>query len=270
MTLREIEKILAGAGIEAAKHEAMLIAARVSGRSAASLLAEPELLIDDGALVPIVTKRRERYPLQYLLGEWEFCGLDFKVTPDCLIPRADSEILAEEAARRLSHGGRILDLCTGTGCILASALKLSGNTHGYAVELYPAAAEVARENFARHSLTVELTVGDATTDLYGDNEKFDVITANPPYVTAAEMEKLDPEPRFEPRTALTDGGNGLSIIRAIIKIYRSHLADGGVMLIEHGAYQSAAVGAIADEYAMDHETLRDYGGHDRVAVLTRR
>lgn len=267
MTLREIEKRLMVSGIDGAMHEALLIAEHFTNKSAALLLAEPDA--DLGQAVPedVLRQRCGRYPLQYLLGEWEFCGMPFKLTPDCLIPRPDTEILVEAAVKHLPKGGRILDLCTGTGCVLAAALKLSGNTHGTAVELYPAVAEIARENFARFGLDVRLTVGDATADLFGGAEKFDVITANPPYVTADEMHGLEAELAFEPRTALTDGGDGLSIIREIIRVYGAHLSEGGVMLIEHGASQAAEVAVIARENGLTHSTLRDYGGHDRVAVM---
>lgn len=269
MTLREIEKRLRESGIDGAMHEALLIAEHFTNKSAALLLAEPDA--DLGQAIPedVLSQRCGRYPLQYLLGEWEFCGMPFRVTPDCLIPRPDTEILVEAAVRHLPKNGRLLDLCTGTGCILAAVLKLSGNTCGDAVELYSAVADVARENFRRHSLDVRLIIGDATADLFGDAEKFDVITANPPYVTAEEMHGLDPELAFEPKTALTDGGDGLSIIRGIIRSYKDHLSEDGVMLIEHGASQAEAVGAIAFENGLDHSTLRDYGGHDRVAVLSR-
>ena len=267
MTVREIEKRLADAGVTEARTEARLIAEYVSGKSAASLLADPSFDVSGERLDEIVARRCERYPLQYLLGEWEFCGLPFTVTPDCLIPRPDSEIIAEKAALLLKKGGRILDLCTGTGCILAAALKLSGNTRGTAVDLFPGVCEVAVKNLSRLGLDCEVITGDATTDLFGEGVTFDVITANPPYVTAEEMTELDPELAYEPETALTDGGDGLSIIEKIIEIYKNHLADGGTMLIEHGASQAADVAAIAEKNGMTSEVLRDYGGHDRVTVI---
>lgn len=270
MTVREIEKALAKCGIDEARTEARLIAEHLSGKSAASLLADPSFDISGDRLDEIITRRRERYPLQYLLGEWEFCGLPFTVTPGCLIPRPDSEILAEKAAAVLPESGKILDLCTGTGCILAAALKLSGNTRGTAVDLFPGVCEVAVKNLARLSLDCEVITGDATTDLFPADVKFDVITANPPYVTADEMKTLSPELSFEPEAALTDGGDGLSIIRKIIEIYKNHLAPGGTMLIEHGASQAADVAAIAEKNGMTSEVLRDYGGHDRVTVMKKK
>ena len=270
MTVREIEKRLADAGIEEAAYEARLIGSHFSEKSAAWLLAQPDTEISGDEVEAFVSRRCGRYPLQYLLGEWEFAGMTFSLTEDCLIPRADSEVIAEAAAKRLKKGGKILDLCTGTGCILAAVLKLSGNTGGTAVELYPNTASVARHNLARLGFDCEVITGDATKDLFPPVEKFDVITANPPYVTADEMKTLDAELYYEPENALTDGGDGLSVIRGIITAYKDHLSPGGVLIIEHGAAQAAAVEKIARENGMTYEKIKDYGGHDRGAELRRR
>lgn len=269
MTLREIEDALLSYGIESAKNEALLIASRVSGLTPAYVYADRTRDYRGDELDFILAKRKERYPLQYLLGEWEFCGYPFTVTPDTLIPRPDTEIIAETAARLLPAGGRILDLCTGTGCILAAALMLSGNRAGTAVELYPRTAEVARKNFGRLGLDVEVVTGDATADLFPPGALFDVITANPPYVTKEEMASLEPELSYEPEAALTDGGDGLSVTGKIIEVYKDHLAPDGVMVIEHGYAQSASVISIAEKNGMSAEVLRDYGGNLRGAVLRR-
>ena len=270
MTLREIEKELGSYGIVSAKSEALIIACHVSGLSPAHVYADSAHDYSGFLLENILKKRKDRYPLQYMIGEWEFCGLPFRVTPDCLIPRPDSEILAEKAASLLPQGGSILDLCTGTGCILAAALRLSGNTRGTAVDLFPAVCEVARKNFEDLSLSCEVITGDVTTDLFPSDVRFDIITANPPYVTADEMISLEPELSFEPAAALTDGGDGLSIIRKIIEIYSRHLSDGGTMLIEHGYRQADAVSAIAGANGMEAETVKDYGGNDRVSVMKKK
>ena len=270
MTASEIEKRLKAAGIENARHEAMLIVGHFSSKSAAELLLNPQTEIIGDDAEAFVRRRCERYPLQYLFGEWEFCGMPFTLTEDCLIPRPDSEIVAETAAKHLARGGKVLDLCTGTGCILAAVLKLSGNTRGCAVELYPKTADVARKNLARLGFECEVIVGDATTDLFPPDEKFDVITANPPYITAEEMLTLEPELAYEPEKALTDGGDGLSIIRGIIKEYKNHLTDDGVMVIEHGAGQAGSVAKIALDCGLTTATVKDYGGHDRAALLTKK
>lgn len=270
MTVSEIESFLSSLGIESALSEAYIIASKLTGKSYAMLRADRNLDISGDELDRILEKRKERYPLQYLIGEWEFCGLPFKVTKDTLIPRPDTEIIAEKAASLLKPCGSILDLCTGSGCILAAALRLSSNRKGTAVELFPDTAKVAAENFSALGLDVETIVGDATTDLFGEEVTFDVITANPPYVTADEMNDLEPELSFEPHAALTDDGDGLSVIRKIIEVYKNHLASDGAMIIEHGYRQSDSVIEIANENNLSAEVLTDYGGNKRGVVLTHR
>lgn len=271
MTLAEIRKKLADAGIENASFEAELLVCSILRISSAKLLADPRGTdYSHPDLDAAVEKRAGRYPLQYILGSWEFCGLEFKVNENCLIPRPDTEVIVEEAVKCLKPGGRLLDLCTGSGCIAASVLHYTKNTTAAAVELYPETAALARENIASLGLADRCTVltGDATLDLFAPEEKFDVITSNPPYVTMEEMTSLEPELAYEPSHALTDGGDGLRILSAIVRIYKNHLADGGVMILEHGWRQADAAADIARENGMRYRCLYDYGGNTRGAVLT--
>lgn len=268
MTVSEITAILKNAGIEEATHESLLIMEHFSGKSRAYLMADKNFSLSSEEMEKAISKRCERYPLQYIFGTWEFCGLPFIVNENCLIPRPDTEVIVETAIKLLPKGGKVIDLCTGSGCILAATLKLSGNTNGVAVELYHETAEVARQNFSALGLyDVTVIEGDATTDLFSDDVKFDVITANPPYVTAEEMLSLEPELSTEPRHALTDEGDGLSILQKIIEIYRHHLAPAGAMILEHGYKQGNDIQKIAESFGMTYESISDYGGNIRGAVL---
>ncbi len=270
MTLSEITEILKKAGVENAAFEAAQLICHFAGVSRARLLAEdPRRSWESDGLAEAVAKRAARMPLQYILGQWEFYGLPFFVSEDCLIPRPDTEILAERAIACLPEGGRLLDLCTGSGCIPAAVLTNRAHTTGVAVELYPETARIAEKNLCDLGLNRRCTLllGDATTDLFSEEEVFHVITANPPYVTAEEMESLSPELAFEPSHALTDGGDGLSIIEAIVRIYKNHLVRGGVMLLEHGWRQGEAVKQIAERQGMTCRAIKDYGGNVRVAEL---
>jgi len=270
MTLSEIAKKLSHAGIDDADFEASLLVCHFMNISRASLLADGRMKdYASEELEEAVNRRCTRYPLQYIIGKWEFFGLEFEVNENCLIPRPDTEILCEEAVKRLRHGGKLLDLCTGSGCIAAAVLHSTRNTTGRAVELYPETAALAAKNIKNLGLAnrCEVITGDACTDLFPADEKFDVIASNPPYVTAEEMQKLEPELDSEPAHALTDGGDGLSIIEAIVRIYSRHLADGGVMLIEHGASQAEAVKRIAEGHGLSCRCIKDYGGNDRCSVM---
>ncbi len=268
MTRREIQKRLAEAGIVDARGEGDLLISRCTGVTPAQILANPTADYDSEALAKAVARRCTHYPLQYLFGEWEFYGLTLTVSEDCLIPRPDTEILVEEAIRHLPEGGKMLDLCTGSGCIAAAVLRNVPGAVGLAVDVSPGAAAMAEKNLRRHGLLLRCPVmlGDVREDCLPPGSMFDVITANPPYITAAEMAELEPELSYEPEIALTDGGDGLSLICGILKNYTPHLRPGGVMLIEHGWRQADAVREMFRQYGMESRTLRDYGGNDRVTV----
>jgi len=270
MTVREIAASLSAAGIESAFHEALLLCERFTGESGAVLRASLDKPLPESLLLTAaVEKRCRRYPLQYIFGEWDFMGLPFAVSENCLIPRSDTEILCEYIIKHAPQKSKLLDLCTGSGCILASVLHYRKDMTGTAVELYPETLCMAEENFFRLGVSdrIRAILGDATTDLLGDDEIFDVISANPPYVTAEEMETLEPELAAEPAHALTDGGDGLSILKAIIDCYIPHLSEGGFMILEHGASQSSAVLCYAEAKGLSAHPLKDYGGNTRAAVI---
>ncbi len=274
MTVREIEAALRNAGIEDALWEALLLAEHFTGRSATLWRADRDVEIASPALTEAVKKRASRYPLQYIFGTWEFMGLPFRVDEDCLIPRPDTEILVEaaiEEIRRMGASVRVLDLCTGSGCILASVLHHCPGTVGTAVELYPAAMAIAQKNFVSLGLSerIRTITGDIRENLLPAGDLYDVILSNPPYVTTAEMAELAPELAYEPVCALTDGGDGLSLYRAIFENYLPHLAPAGLLLLEHGAAQSEAVLAMARDYGLTGKALYDYGGNARCAYLRR-
>lgn len=277
MTVRQIAACLEAHGIGDALWEALLLAEHFTGRSRSLWRADMDTDIPVPALGEAVGKRSTRYPLQYLLGAWEFMGLPFVVREGCLIPRPDTEILAEaaiEAANvvlRTKGSVRVLDLCTGSGCILASVLHYCPAAEGVAVDLYPDALAVAEENFTRLGLTNRVTLlqGDVRKDIFPPEEQFDLILSNPPYVTADEMTVLEPELAHEPATALTDGGNGLSLYEAILQNYLPHLTEGGTILFEHGAAQSNAVLKMGKACGLTGKALYDYSGHKRCAVLRR-
>ena len=274
MTVPAITRLLTAAGIDPAdaRSEARLLVSHFTGKPASYLLANPAEDFDVPALAEAVEKRAGRYPLQYIIGTWEFYGLPFAVNEHTLIPRPDTELIAEAAIRHAPENGRILDLYTGSGCIAAAVLAHRPSSRGTAVDLYPETLRAAEENLTSLGLAGRCTFlcGDATADLFDPSVFFDVIVSNPPYVTADEMNDLEPELSFEPAHALTDGGNGLSILKNIIEIYRHHLAPNGVMILEHGWKQSDAVREIAVNNGMTHEKITDYGGNIRGAVLKTR
>ncbi len=278
MTLNEIVSILEGAGIPSALNEACILASHFTGKSRAILLCDRgSPLTDDPVtaetLKTAVERRTAREPLQYIIGKWDFMGLTFEVTPECLIPRADTELLCELAIEKLPKDGRFLDLCTGSGCIAIAVAHERPDVNVSALEKYHPTIEVAKRN-CRNILgdgRITFVEADVTSHLaafgYFGGEKFDFIAVNPPYVTVSEMETLEPELSKEPRHALTDEGDGLSIIREMIHIYPMFLSPGGIFAVEHGSAQGEAVRSLFFEAGHVSTTLRDLSGNERVTYM---
>lgn len=273
MTLRTIEAALTNAGIpaEAAAFEARLLTAHFTGISHAMLLTMRDEELVSPALANALARRCKREPLQYILGTWEFMGLPFTVSPDCLIPRPDTETLVEAALDRLPIGARVADLCTGSGCIGISLAHYRKDITVTAVELYENTASAAERNARDLAVSDRFTVvrGDVTKKIFPDGTVFDMIVANPPYIAFNEMEALAPEIAYEPRAALTDEGDGLSVIRGVLKTAGDTLTKDGTLLMEFGAAQGKHVLALAESMHFTGEILRDAAGHDRVLVARR-
>ena len=272
MTLFDIQRRLRAVGIEEAAWEARLLAARYTGLSDARLLLMREEELTAPGLEEAVRRRESREPLQYILGEWSFMGLSFALSPDCLIPRPDTETLVEYALRHLPKNARVADLCTGSGCIGIALAHYRPDITVTAVDLFPETARMAEKNARRLGVAdrVAVIVGDVTKEIFPAGEIFDAIVSNPPYITIGEMQTLAPELAFEPRAALTDEGNGLSVIRGVLDTASRVLFPGGRLLMEFGAAQGESVTCMAQAYSFsDIHILKDAGGHDRVLAARR-
>ena len=217
----------------------------------------------------LVGQRGGRIPLQHLTGEQEFMGLCFRVNEHVLIPRQDTEILVEAALKRLHGGERILDLCTGSGCILLSLLSFGNRLIGVGADLSEEALDVARENQRRLSLSAKFVKSDLFENIEGE---FEMIVSNPPYIATEVIEGLETEVReHEPRMALDGGLDGLTFYRKIIQGASGRLKRDGWLLFEIGYDQRAAVCALLEQggFLVD-ECIRDYAGLDRVIAARNR
>lgn len=273
MTYNEICMALAGAQIENNRGEASMLICHFCGINQADLLlSSRDDDFDCPELENAVRKRCQHYPLQYILGYWEFCHETYRVTEDTLIPRQDTEKLVELAIKLLPEGARFIDLCTGSGCVAISTLAARQDCRAVAVDLFEPTLEIARENAERNG------VGDRVGFIAADvldpsfmNElgKFDLIISNPPYIETHHIELLDEELSFEPQAALDGGDDGLDFYRAIIGSYGKYLTEKGTMLFEIGCDQAKALSVIASSNGYRCEVFKDYGSNDRVAYLTR-
>ncbi|MPQ77504.1 peptide chain release factor N(5)-glutamine methyltransferase [Hydrogenovibrio sp. JE_KL2] len=219
----------------------------------------------------LLKKRQVGVPIAHLTGSKEFWGLDFKVTSDTLIPRPDTEILVEQALLKIEcfkqdHiNARVLDLGTGSGAIICSLKHEAPYINAYAVDLQPAALEVAKQNAEQHGLSIDFRVGSWFEPIA--NARFEVIVSNPPYIVEDDPHLSLGDVRFEPLTALTSGHDGLEDIRSLISESRSHLIEGGWLLIEHGFDQAEALQQLfTDNGFQQVETIYDYGHNPRVTL----
>ena len=230
---------------------------------------------DDAAQQCLDTARRRAFgtPLGHLLGCSPFFGRDFFVSPGCLIPRADTEVIVEEVLRLLPAGGVLWDLCTGSGCIPLSVLAEREDASAWALELYPqayAAAEENRRRFGAAGERLTLCLGDVCRgDLPNGSPAPHVISANPPYIRSDVCKTLDVQVKAEPITALDGGEDGLDFYRAILCHYLPHLAPCGCVIFEIGYDQGEALRSLAKEYGCRCQIRRDWGGNDRAAILFR-
>ena len=279
MTYRECYeqgcRTLQAAGIEEAILDARLLLEAVCGTDRNDLLAhgeQPVMSQAEEKYLNWIRQRAEHIPLQQLTGEQDFMGLTFSVNEHVLIPRQDTEILVEEVLKELHDGMRVLDMCTGSGCILLSLMHYSNDCEGLGVDLSAEALEVAERNVLK-VLTPEKTehVQFLQSDLFEKLEdKFEIIVSNPPYIASAEVEKLMPEVRdHEPRMALDGTEDGLYFYRRIIEEAGKHLVSSGMLFFEIGYDQGQAVSELmrAQGYR-EVQVVQDYAGLDRVVLGT--
>lgn len=264
------EKLEAAAIAEAAL-DARLLLEYVCGTNRNTLLVHPEREVsvqEEETYRALLEKRAGHIPLQHLTGVQDFMGLEFAVNEHVLIPRQDTEILVEEVMREPFDGAQILDLCTGSGCILLSLLHYSNHCHGVGVDILPEALQVAECNAGRLEISdeqVEFLEGDLYEALE-PGRKFDLLVSNPPYIQSGVIPTLMPEVReHEPLLALDGMEDGLFFYRKIIKQAPEWLRAGAGIYFEIGFDQALAVEQLLREAGFTEiRTVQDYAGLDRV------
>lgn len=274
----EGKRVLTEAGIEEAQLDARLLLEYVCGTARNDLLVHGEREVEleqEKKYMELTAKRAERVPLQHLTGVQEFMGLEFRVNESVLIPRQDTEILVEEVLKELHDGMRILDMCTGSGCILLSLLHYSNGCQGVGADISEAALAVARENAERllqgkekgSIIDDKASVCFLQSDLFAQvNGTFDRIVSNPPYIPSGIIKTLMPEVReHEPLQALDGMEDGLFFYRRIVEESRNYLERGGWLYFEIGYDQAEAVSKLMEDAGFEQVTVtKDYAGLDRV------
>lgn len=270
---REGEAKLIQAGIDEAALDARLLLEYVCGTDRNTLLAHGDREVTEkeyGCYFDLIVKRAGHIPLQHLTGEQEFMGLTFVVNNKVLVPRQDTEVLVEEALRHLHDGIRILDMCTGSGCILLSLLQYSNDCTGTGVDLSPEALKTAEANYRRlREQRPEMEACFIESDLFAglhNGEQYEMIVSNPPYIRTDVIDTLMPEVReHEPWMALDGREDGLYFYREITRRAGEYLTRGGMLFYEIGYDQAKDVCKIMEnEGFREIEVVKDFAGLDRV------
>lgn len=255
-------------GIDNPRLDAELLLAYLLGLDRVGLYMNYDRPLSTGELDqlrPLVKRRGQREPLQYLLGSTEFWSLDFKVTPAVLIPRSDTEILVEEALSKAKESGLLLDVGTGSGAIVVSLAKELPAWRCEAIDISAEALAVARTNIDNNQVAGQIELFQADLNRLPD-KKYNLIVSNPPYIAAEEWDTLMPEVRdHEPQTALIAAAQGLACYQSLVAQAQKHLQPGGWLLVEIGYQQAEAVESLFAEAGLDDIYLRrDYAGQPRV------
>ena len=271
--------ILVKAGVADALIDARLLLEEAAQVNKAYLLMhaneELKLSCEDSAedsYFRMIDMRAKRIPLQHIVGYQDFMSLRFKVNNNVLVPRFDTEVLVEEALKHVHDGMRVLDMCTGSGCILVSILKYSNDCCGVGVDISDKALEVAKENADillsdRTDVDVTFIKSDLFNELNKEN-KFDVIVSNPPYIQTEVIKTLDSEVKdHDPIIALDGGGDGLDFYRRIIDNAGDYLNPGGVIIFEIGYDEAQEVlNLLGRAGYINVSVIKDLSGLDRVVV----
>ena len=254
------KEFLTARGVENARLEAEWLLCAATGLDRVGLYLNFDKPLNDDELHrcrTMVARRGKREPLQHILGTQEFCGLEFEVTPEVLVPRHDTEVLVDEAVGRSPGARAVLDVGTGSGCIAVALARRMPDSAVVAVDISGQALEVARRNAVRHGVAIEFLQGSLFQPVVG--RRFDLIVSNPPYIPSSDIEALEPEVRdFDPRTALDGGADGLDVYRHLVPEAPGFLNPGGWLLLEVGVGQAQFIAQL----------FRMAGGYEEAVVVS--
>lgn len=271
MTYRQLCQKLQNAKIDDAQWDALCLMEHFCAVPPSVFRTEPDRDYQSAELDAAVLRRLSHEPLQYILGEWDFYRQKYEVSPDCLIPRADTEILVQTAIKLLPSGAHFADLCTGSGCIAVSTLAERPDTTAVALEKFPATLALAERNAAKNGVGSRFCgmLFDVLSPLPFEACCFDAILSNPPYIPTKDIAALSPEVHAEPSAALDGGEDGLLFYRAILKNDALLLKKEGFFLFEIGYHQADDLILLAKAQNFAHvHVIRDLGGRDRVVYIS--
>ena len=265
MTLAEAILILRESGVSSPEYDARelfrVFADVGSGLITQSTSSESEQLIK------AIKRRADREPLQYIIGTVGFYREEYKVTPDCLIPRSDTEILVDYAVKNIPEGEFFADLCSGSGCIGISTLKNTTGTYCEAFDISDSALALTLENAQKNGVEDRLTAIKKDLLTEEPEREYFAMLSNPPYIPKEVYESLDMEIFSEPKIAFVGGEDGLLFYKRLIPMCKKRIKDGVFIALEIGYDQAESLKSLATKNGCTCEILKDYSGNDRVAIL---
>lgn len=266
-TYKRIVTELNDFGITEAESDARLLFEYILERDRNFLLVHGDEEIAEAELCKLntaVEKRKKRIPLQHITGVQDFMGLSFKVNENVLIPRFDTECLVEEVLKEICDGAKVLDMCTGSGCIIISLMKYRNDIEGYGVDISKDALKVAAENADMLGVSPLFIQSNLFENV--EEKKFDYIVSNPPYIPRDVIFTLMEEVKeHDPMLALDGGIDGLDFYRGIAKSAKDYLKIGGRLFLEIGNDQGELVrNLLAEEGYKNINVIKDYAGNDRI------
>ena len=266
MTLREAIELLRQSGVDSPEYDARELFRAFGDVSG---IITGNTVSDSDALAQAIARRMAREPLQYIIGTVGFYREEYRVTPDCLIPRSDTEILVDYAVKNIPEGESFADLCCGSGCIGISTLKNTRSTTCHSFDVSDGAIALTKENAEHNGVGERITV--SKRDLINeeiDGEYF-AILSNPPYIPEKVYLGLEKEIFHEPKIAFVGGEDGMIFYERLIPVSLKRLKVGGFIAFEIGYDQGDAITRLARQYDLDCQIIKDYSDNDRVAVLRR-
>lgn len=260
---------LQNAGITDAKSDVNLLFYYLLGYDRNYLFMHANDEIDNekvDIILNAISKREDRIPLQHITGKQEFMGLEFLVSSDVLVPRFDTENLVEEALIYANDGDKVLDMCTGSGCIIISIMQYKNDIQGFASDISDAALEMAKKNALKHEKDITFIKSSMFDEI--DETGFNIIVSNPPYIKTSVIESLmDEVKEHDPYIALDGGEDGLVFYREIVNKSREHLKNFGYLLVEIGYDQGEDVKKLFEENGFSDVCVKkDLSGNDRVVI----
>lgn len=270
MTLKEAIEILKSAGVDSPEYDARELFKKYGNQSSPVIMLSASS--DSKDLINAVERRATREPLQYILGEVGFYREEYLVSPDCLIPRSDTEMLVDYAVKHIPKGESFADLCSGSGCVGISVLANTKGTECTSVDISKKAIECTRLNSVKNGVAERLTT--LTMDLLGNNaelpQKFFAILSNPPYIPEEVYNTLEDEIFYEPRIAFVGDDEGMAFYNKLLPLSLLHLKENGFIGFEIGYDQGEKITQLAAKHSCTCEIIKDYSGNDRVAVIKRK